>query len=311
MNLIKEKIYNIARKSILKSATRNIGSITEEDDKFICYVDQKRMHQEYNDDFGLDLDLTGFNYEFDEKDKKVLSLYNLTKPIYYVFDNITFDKKVALKSIFCKVIFKNCTFKGDIQFDYNNDITFENNKYLGSNPLHEGWPCYMYKSSIVYNLTFKDENLFNKEDCCTLNNFGIQIEADNINFINTNIDIDNPGDIYINASKITAKNSTILAREIYLDSDSIDFTDSLVSAKEGIIIDNEKADFNKSAYAPVVVYNGKYLDEKDETELDNARKEFITQLKAISNYCKQLNDEKALEIRRNLDNKSVLKVLKK
>ena len=257
--------------------------------------------------------------------------YNLNKPIYYVFDNIVFDKRLSLSSAHANVIIKNCTFKGDIELRWNQNITFENNRYEANQPLDLGYNCYLYSSGYVENITFINENIGkSKESNNALYNFGIELKADNIKLIDTNINIYDPGTIVIKGNNISAKNSSISGEEVYLDCDSINFENSETKAIESVTIKNEKNDFKGKVISPIVVYNNIDLSEKEgityidkkivsqknyelrfEKELKDAKLLLIEKLKEIRDNCNKVNNKKINNLRNELESKSVHKVLTK
>lgn len=83
----KLKIYNEIRQIYLKKSICNIGKIVEEEDKIICYVDQKYIDRYKGNKPFYKLRLNGMN-QVTEGIKETVEKFRLNKPVYYVFDGI-------------------------------------------------------------------------------------------------------------------------------------------------------------------------------------------------------------------------------
>ena len=93
-----------------------------------------------------------------------------------------------------------------------------------------------------------------------------------------------------------------------------------MQASDGVMIENANYDFSGSVMAPIILYNGIDLANKinstcnitaDVVALAEARKEFGEKLKIVSDYCQQINARKMQVVQNNLNNRSVLRTLKK
>ena len=329
MNFVKRQIINLGRKRNLKKITKNMGEIVEEPDKFICYIKQEKLNKNIN--FGIIDHLDLFGLIATSEDKKMLKKYDLTKPIYYVFDNIVFDNTLSLSSVNSNVIIKNCTFKGTIELRWNENITFENNKYEATKPLFVENPCFIYDRRGIGNITFINENIGDSKDKNqSLDNIVISLKASNIRLINTSINISNPGILILKANEINIENSSISGEKVSIVSNSINFENSKIKANEAVTIKNKNNDFGGKVISPIVVYNNVDLSEKEgityidketvnqrndelrfEKELKNARLLLIEKLKEIRDNCNKVNDKEIEKLRNEIERKSVHKVLSK
>ena len=145
------------------------------------------------------------------------------------------------------------------------------------------------------------------------------LEINNGKIINSEINAEAPAAINIKAKKLRIKNSKLQSPEIYIDSQSIEF-DGTMQASDGVMIENANYDFSGSVMAPIILYNGIDLANKinstcnitaDVVALAEARKEFGEKLKIVSDYCQQINARKMQVVQNNLNNRSVLRTLKK
>lgn len=109
----KLKVYNEARQLYLKKSICNIGKIVEEEDKIICYVDQKSIDRYKGNNPLYKLRLNGMN-QVTEGIKETVENFRLNKPVYYIFDGIEFSTGLEITSLWSNVIFRNCTFDKNI-----------------------------------------------------------------------------------------------------------------------------------------------------------------------------------------------------
>ena len=143
----------------------------------------------------------------------------------------------------------------------------------------------------VKNLEIKNENFINQYELKKYgeNNFGINIEVDNLKIENSTICAENHGQINIKSKKTIIWKSKISAPEIYLDSDSIVFDNSLLKAT-GIIIENKNCDCDTevgfyNTDSPYVVYNGTEITTNIEFFNDEELKEKSKMLTSITDKC--------------------------
>ena len=315
----KLKIYNKIRQIYLKKSICNIGKIVEEEDKIICYVDQKYIDRYKGNKPFYKLRLNGMN-QVTEGIKENVEKFRLNKPVYYVFDGIQFNTGLEITSMWSDVIFKNCTFDKNIGIIWGDEITFENNKYTDYCNVYFYGKCFLTAHG-VKKLTFINDNFVNSYDLKKYGDahFGMQIDAKEVEFINTKVDAEYPATINIKAEKTRIEKSEFKANEIYVDSQSIDFADSSLVAQNGVMIENINCDFSGNVQAPIIFYNGTDLANttsetqivnEDEATLKEARKKLIKKLGNLSNYCQQLNDNRLQCIKDKFNDQAIVKILK-
>ena len=310
------KIYNMARQYYLESVVGKLGKIVEDDDKITIYATQRLVEKNGKKTF-YELSCHGMDTHYEES-RKIVEKYKLNKPVYFVFDGIVFDNFVRLFSHFSNVIFKNCTFNNGLEVFYGVNVTLENNKYIN-------WTdFYGYGDSFLYGrfdeLTIKNDEFVNSYDLKQYGKtkFGINVSADKINIINSNICAESQGQINISVKEIFLVNSTIAGPEVYLDSESIKSSDSILKSDSGIMIDNKNSDFTGDVQAPAVIYNGVDLNafnevvsvNEDEVNLKSARYELLQKLRNLKDYCRQINEDKAHVIQEQLNSRPISRVLK-
>ena len=335
MKLINKILYEQGRKLELKNLT-SLGKVYEEEDKLVCYVDERKLKKFKQTYFDIFLEGTS---SFNKEKKEVYEYYKIDKPIHYIFDNINFNThlKFAANNN-THIIFRNCAFKQSIKILIADKITFENNKY------YDYYPSYLLgktfltnNNSMINTIRFIHEDFKNSHDDHHPTRFGIDIEVENLEIINSNINIDNSVKynnketvpnrygITIKANNTKIINSDIKAAEIYLDSSNIIIDkNSNITATTGMIIENQNKDLETSTSnlkAPYLVYNEVELIKtsnknisinKDKIlSLHKKRTELITLLKRIEEKATIINENKVNEVRKNLNNREIKKVLKR
>ena len=316
---VRIKAYNIARKAYLKKSICNIGRIVEEDDKIICYVDQKSLDK-YKGNYPIyKLMLHGMN-QVTHGIKETIENFGLNKPVYYIFDGIEFKNALEFSFSWANVIFRNCTFNKNIGIIWGEEILFENNKYS------DHCSCYFYGDCFlsvdrIKKITFINEQFINSYELKRYGNptqFGMKIDSQIVEFINSKIDAEYPATIKIKSKETKIENSVLSANEIYVDSESIEFTDSSITAQNGVMIENANCDFIGNIDAPIVFYNGADLASKnnksnkvaqEEKKLKTLRLLLVGKLQIINNSCKEKNDKKIRSMQENLDKQPIGKIL--
>lgn len=315
----KLKIYETARQAYLKKWIPNIGKIVEEEDKIICYVDQKAIDRYKCNKAIYELRLNGMN-QVTEGIKETVENFRLNKPVFYIFDGIEFSTGVKITSHWSNVIFRNCIFNKNIGIIWGDEITFENNKYIDHCDVYFYGKCFL-TANIVKKLTFINDNFVNGYDLKKYGDahFGMRIDANEVEFINTKVDAEYPATINIKAERTRIEKSELKANEVYVDSQSIYFADSSVIAQNGVMFENANCDFSGNIQAPIVFYNGTDLANntrkthsinEEESTLKEARKNLIKKLRNLCNYCQQLNDNKIQDIKDKFNDQTVVKILK-
>ncbi len=241
-----------------------------------------------------ELQCNGMNTAYD-KSKKLVEYFNLNKPVYYVFDGIIFDTVVNISSLFANIIFKNCTFTIGIRCFIADNITFENNKYNCWTESKDYGNAFLYGK--INNLRIEHDQFVNNSNFHSFdNNFGINVETNKIAIICSNIQAGNNGQINIRANETVSQYSNIIAPEIYLDSDSIFFGNSLLKAENGIIIENENCECDTevgfyNVDSPYTIYNGTEIitnyEAFKEEEIKEKRLALVNVLTNIINKCNQ------------------------
>lgn len=311
------RLYNKARQIYLKNSICNIGKIVEEKDKIICYADQKNVNRYKENRATYRLTLNGIN-QTNEKIKNIVEKYKLNKKVYYVFDGIKFDTVVYICSLDPSIIiFKNCTFDMNIGIMFGYNITFQNNKYMNYYPNRK----YFLTASEVNKITFFNDNYVNRNELQQYGEscFGMQINAKEVEFINSKFDLENSDSMNITAKRTKIENSELKVNDAYIESQSIDFMDSIIIAQNGVMIENKNCDFVGNIQSPIVLYNGIHIANnkkelnkisKEEALLNEARHNLIKKLRDIRNYCRELNDNKIEDVKDILNNQPIIKIIK-
>lgn len=344
-HILHQKTYNILRKYLIQSFTDNLGKIEETEEKIICHIDKKKIHK-FKNDFFYEIDLHGLTYS-DSKYKNLADKYNLEKTIEYIFENITFEDKMIISSnIGTHIIFKNCEFKDNIVFRWADKVTLENNKYYdnGCNNYKLGADTYLFHNKGMINkLTLINDNFINSKTDHHPTKFGINLILDTIEIISSNINIDNSikfkdqeivrnmGGILITAENTIINNSNIYCSYLYLDSKNIEIDqNSKIAAIAGVIIENKNNNENiiSNIDTNYLVYNREEINEQKEPKekeankylnknninsviLTNSRIRVVNVLQEIKEKIVKSNEERLIEVKRELESSPIKKVLKK
>ena len=282
MNNFKRWIY--LRRSLI-----NLGKIVEEDDKFICYVNQKKIDK-YNKKHNFLI--SGF-YTINDGIRKKVNDLNLNKSVYYIFDNIKFTNKLSFCSRSSHVIFKNCTFEEGIKIFFADDIVFQNNKYLDYN-FEEHNDCFL-KIKHINKLTFIDDNFANSYKHSK--SFDMDVIADRLELIDTNVSTQVLSKI--TAKKTIIKNSELNVNKLCLNSNSIDTDHSTITAKESVEIKNEEMDFDCYIESPLIIYDNVELSEDNFSKFITNREESLDSKKLYLENLKEMVTKY-----QNIDNRS-------
>ena len=320
-NKAKNKIYNEARSAYLRKSICNIGRIVETDDKIICYVEQEALDKYKGNKPIYDLSLRGMNVVTDGI-RETTEAFGLDKDVEYIFDGIKFDSALKFTSTWCDVTFKNCTFEKNIGIIWGKNITFENNKYKDHCDVYFYGNCFL-SAGVIKKLTFINETFVNSsilsEYAHSKPAFGMKIDAREVEFIDSVVVCQNTGGIKIDAEQTKLENSAFIGKDIDIKSTSIKSSDTVITGKESVTIQNSNCDFDGEVKSKMIVYNGIELsaksDEKvkvdvDEVKLRCQREKVIQELRRIRDYCLLVNEEKIQKVRDELNSDTVSKVLK-
>jgi len=317
-NKVKNKIYNEARNAYLRQSICNIGRIVETDDKIICYVEQEALDKYKGNKPIYDLMLRGMNAVTDGI-RETTEAFGLDKKVEYIFDGIKFENGLKFTSTWCNVIFKNCIFDKNIYITWGNEITFENNKYIDDFDVYFLGNFFL-TANMVKRITFINENFVNSSKYVYSKPiFGMKIDAREVEFIDSVVVCQNTGGIKIDAVQTKLENSAFIGKDIDIKSTTIKSSDTSITGKESVVIENTNCDFDGNIKSPIVFYNGIDLSNEnvekikvdiEEAKLRGARERVILELRRIRDYCLLLNEEKVQKVRDELNGKIVSKVLK-
>ena len=330
---VKKVIIKLGKKDYLKWFTKNIGKIVEEEDRFVCYVNPKKIKKK--DKYGyIDFYLKAFFNSNCEEDQRMYKLLGVNKPIYYIIDGIKFKNFVTLYSVGeSYVIFKNCEFYEGIKLDIANSVTFEENKYYNHYSAYYGdlktfFNC--SESKRVNELRFINDNFFNSDIDHHPCRFGMDIKADRLELINSNIVIDNTvkygekeigsdnGSVEIEADEILIVDSAIEAPMVCLKCDKFDINEeSIIKSKNMVMIDNKSNQTKPiNINTPCFVYNDVEFNNiatsvsNEDIEKKEAITALLTKLKDFSKEVEAYNKEQVQNLKIKQENDHFLNELK-
>lgn len=313
MNKIKKKIFNILRNYLLKDITNKLGKVEETDKKIVCYVDNKKL-KKYKKGYYL----TFYKLILKTKNgcpKETLDIYKVNKPVYFVINNMNFETALTIMAgKDTNITFSNCKFNREVSIYSGGEIVLENNQYCDEDRF--------YKNGIVFcridckTLKFINDNFVNKSTYKTQTDFGIMIDTDNLEIVNSNFDLkNNDGEISIISNDINIDNSDINCyNPIYVKADEINSIDTMIKSETEVVIDNKNNNFIMGVTSPKTIYNGidlsKYhsLDPKN-IELQNSRISLIEKLRELRDKCININLNKSIQD--TLSQRSAVKTIKK
>lgn len=248
---LKNGIKDYVRTKTLNEKTCNLGEVVEEDSRFVCYVSQKKLEAFYrkNKYKFQTLNLSGFDMENPEN---VKLKYN--KPIYYIFDGITFHNKLEFGSLYNPyIVFVACSFEKNI-FTYFSDATiiFENNKYTSH------WFDMYFEENYIDirksgNVIIQNDRIFNSLQKHQNAKFGININAKNIEITDSSIEIKDQSPLYLKANNLKLNNSAIDGYDIYIDAKNIESTSKIVG--KNVAIDDSGDNVIGHIFANNILYN--------------------------------------------------------
>lgn len=324
-----EKILNkificYTRNDFFKGANNKLGKCVIEEDRIVCKINNKKLRKKFNKSPFYHFDLNGIL--INENNKQLCRLCNIDKMIYYVIENMDFDKAIQFSSRGnCQVLFKNCTFNKEISIYYGNDIIFSNNKYYDYEGHYFCGHSFFNVISMVKSLKIINDNLFNSIDdneqsVLPLPKFGLNIKAKNLEIINSNIKSNKPGDISIYTNNLVIDSSTISSNQIFIDACNIDYKSSLIESSEGIIIDNENNNNLYNIFSKTIIYNGVEI-QKGEEEIPNKKQEekseirnrylkLLQHLKNIGNYYNIYSDYLIGDYKTDVEKRKIKRLVK-
>ena len=301
--VIKKLGLNILKKDVIKTITNNLGKVVEEEDKIICYVKKKKCKE---DKYHYTIPCFGNAYQYNYKE--LAQKLKLNKPICYIIENIDFDKSVSIFGYNdCEIIIRNCNFEQGIYGHINSKCTIDNSyikAFLDNTSISA-------KNLTIQNMTIKNE---------LYSNCQLKFSADEkLEIIDSNI-----GKLNEQTTIILESGNNINLVNAKIESDVIAVKAKAISANEKGNLIADKLNLNIEEFnnlnikSPLIVYNGQSIINvknqnlsKDDLLLNLKRLEFLEVLKKLKAKCESINNAKISEIKQELDNQSIVKVLKK
>ena len=225
---IRKIVWEISRFLLIKKCTDHLGKIEEHEDKIICYVNNKKFRK-----------YKSYSYIFFShiNDKEIRNIVKLNKPIYYIIEDMIFDRRLQFFSApNTYVKFKNCKFYNTIKITHADNVIFENNMYY--NKFYD----YLYNKCFLeadaQNIEFIDETFMDFEEKKKTSCFGMNLEVNNLKIIDSQIVAnDNNGEINFKVKEnLTIEDSVIFSPIIEIDSKNTKIEDSQLDADIGIDI---------------------------------------------------------------------------
>lgn len=302
--VIKKFGLNILKKDIMKIMTNNLGKVVEEEDKIICYIEKKKCKE---DKYHYSIPCFGNAYQYNYKE--LAQKLKLNKPICYIIQNIDFDKRVSIFGYNdCEVIIRNCNFEQGIYGHINSKCTIDNSyikAFLENTSISA-------KNLTIQNMNIKNELIYSKCQLKFSADNKLEILDSNLGKLNeqTTIILESGNSINLVNSKIESDAITLKAKAISANGKS-----NLIADKLNLNIEEFN---NLNITSPLIVYNGQSIINqksknlsKENLLLNLKRLEFLEGLKKLRAKCEKINNAKISEIKQELDNQPVIKVLKK
>ena len=240
------------------------GNVEFKEDKIIVHATKEKVDSIAENSTGFHEISIWFLDTYNEILSNKLFFKRTDLPVEYHFEGIEFDKNINISSDAEKntIIFDNCTFHGVIKgskiFNTKGNYIFNNCTFLDKYYIHNDI------TGFFDNLLIKDCNREFKR---------INIEANTITILNSIINnkhaslLDKEKSIILKANKINMSNVELSSDEIYIDANSINSKDTTLKAEKGIMIDNEKEDFEAKVETCSVIFNGKEYHTNPRTNL--------------------------------------------
>lgn len=318
MKKINDIMYELLRKEAARILTNKKGKCEILEERIICHVSERNAKEKDSIcSWRYKLIFHGIGGDYK---KSIAKKYDLEKPLYYVIENVKYDKEIRICGSLlpdCHLVFKNCTFKEAISIDQANTITFINNKYEASdgirNNLVKKGEFYIstrrYKDNI-HTIKFIDDNINVRNGILRLWLIGQNVELKNISISNANsIDIDSDN-LIIDSSHVTSDEITIDSENIKSSIDS-----SIVAKIIDLNYENSCESLNVQSNCTLVngiqIDMSKKIQNQKALELQRERLELISILKRIKFSCEDSISDKLEEAERKLKKEPLKKVLRK
>lgn len=241
MKRIKKNIFNLLRNILLKNITNSLGKIKETDKKITCYVNNKKIRNlkkgKYIPYYSILLKSKKIYPE------EILNSYKVNKPIHYVINGMNF--KTAVEVIAPEdttIVFVNCKFNREFNVFSGGDVILENNEYCDEEKF--------YKNDIFFctikakSLKFLNDNFTNISKYNIETSFGIKIDTDNLEIINSIFSTKKKdGMVSIITKNAYIEDSDIKChKEIYIKANELKALGTKIKSETEVVIDNKNED---------------------------------------------------------------------
>lgn len=291
---------NILKNIIYKNITGNLGTIIEEEDKIICYIDKTKLAKDESILKFLELNINCKG--IGEYDKKMIDLFKINKPITYVFKGINLHCLYINGHIDTNIIIEDCNFYG-LTIGTSGDCILDNVDIKG----HFGISSFVQKLDIKnaiinYSLDLNRIKLYVKDE---LNIIDSRIGKKN-NFLDVKV---------INNGDINIHNSFIGFRKVNIESNNIK------ANKKSILCGTDEIDINSTQFylprviTPLMEINneqievpkGEFQVKTPTSSIEIERHKLIMQLKNLKKQCEQSISNDTKTYKQELCNQSLSK----
>ena len=313
-----EIFRTLKRKIILFALTEGAGKIKIEKDRILCQVKKRTLNYTFRQEKSYGMCLEGYDsIEMSDEDREFFE----TRPIYYIFEDMNFDKGVNVETFFdVNVVFKNCTFSDYINLSCVSNITFESNKYLYDESIDSrSIDCKdkYFLTGTGKKIKFINDKLGNGRKDAKVSSLGMNINFDDVEIVDSSISFGDEdsdkkigeGELSIKAKNLILDDAVIECSSMKLDCDNVIYNESsVIDVKRKIEVNNKNNSFDvNSAYAPTMIYNGSIIKEKEVVgkEVVSARQKLIGQLKAISEVFANINRDNIIKAEEKINNRAI------
>ena len=287
---IKDYVYEKIRERIKKDLTGHMGKCEETDIKIYCYVSHYKIIDT--------IKLWGIN----ENNIKLAQRYNLDKPIVYIIEDMNFKTDIHILGENCTIRINNCNFYYGLHLSiFNGDAILQ---YITFNfgPLNSISARYLRIADSVFSGHA---------------NYHIGIDADEKLEINDSHINADKGNIYLSSKDLYLKSTPIQGTEVDISARNIAAPNSEIKGKELVRICDNRIMLPTKIKAPVIDYQGEKIYSNEVilktpyTPLEMKRLELINALKQVLAKCEDAKDITIEKCKKSLNEKSVVRTLKK
>ena len=142
------------------------------------------------------------------------------------------------------------------------------------------------------------------------------LETNDLKISNSTINTGNRGEMLIKADNIIFDNSLIVSPKLYIESDSISYTDTKIFSYKEVMIENKLIDSISCITSPSIYYNGLYFSTSDvinneAINLKSQKSKLYNLLKDLSDTCNLIKFKKLEKLNEQLSKQTVAKILRK